>query len=53
MKEQASIFSLKPVSPVELFVNENFLDKLQNTEFKRTTVKFLKEFMEFKENTMK
>lgn len=32
--------------------NENYLDEPQETEFKRT-VKFIKEFKEFKEDTKK
>jgi hypothetical protein len=41
--DQASIFSLKP-SPLEMFTNENYVGELQDTEFKRTTINFIKEF---------
>ena len=33
-------------------VNENYLDELQNTKFKRTIINFIKVFKEFKD-TMK
>lgn len=34
MKDQASNFSIKPTSPVEIFVSENYIDELQDTEIK-------------------
>lgn len=38
MIDQASIFCLKFKSCVEMFDNENYLDGLQDTEFKRTSM---------------
>jgi hypothetical protein len=35
MKDQASIFSPELTSPVEMLDNENYLDELQETEFKK------------------
>lgn len=51
MNDQASIFPPKLSSPVEMFVNENYLDELQDTEFKRAITNFIKEFKEFEEDT--
>ena len=51
MNNQATIFSLKCTSFVEMFDNENYLDEPQNTKFKRTIINFLKELKEFKDKT--
>jgi hypothetical protein len=42
----------KTTSLIEMCVNENYLDELQNTKFKRTIINFIKVFKEFKD-TMK
>jgi hypothetical protein len=42
----------KPTSSLEMFPNGNFLDKIQDTEFKRI-IKFIREFKEFKEDRKK
>lgn len=47
MKGQASIFSPKSASPVEMFANENCSDELQDIGLKRVIVKLAKEFTEF------
>lgn len=49
MRDIASIFFLKPTSPVQMLANENYLDELRNTEFKRTPINPFKEFKELKE----
>lgn len=41
--------SPKPTSPIELFFNENYLDELQDTEFKRKIINTVKEFKNLKE----
>lgn len=51
MKDQVNMLSLKPISPVKIFANENYLDELQDTELKRTIKIFIKELKEFKEDT--
>lgn len=35
---------------MEMFTKENFLDKVQDTEFKRTIINFIKEFKDSKED---
>lgn len=35
MKDQASVFSPKPTSPVEMLASENFLDEPQYREIKK------------------
>lgn len=34
-EEPGNIFSLKPTSAIEMFVNENNLDEVQDAEFKK------------------
>ena len=46
MKDQVNMLSLKPISPVKIFANENYLDELQDTELKRTIKIFIKELKE-------
>lgn len=41
--DQVSIFSPKPTSPIEMFVNVNYLDEPQYREFKAKIINF-KEF---------
>lgn len=41
--------SPKPTSPIKLFFNENYLDELQDTEFKRKIINTVKEFKNLKE----
>lgn len=48
VKDQTSIFSPKPIISAKMFTNECYLNKLQDTQFKRTTLNFTKEFKEFK-----
>lgn len=50
-KDQAGIFSPKSTSAVEVFAHETYLDELQDTEIKRKSIKLLREFKQFKENT--
>lgn len=50
MKDQDSISPIKPTSPMEVFPNNNYLDKLQDTEFIRTVINFVKQFKEFQED---
>ena len=49
VKDPGSIFSPKPISLVEIFASEDYLDEIQDTEFKRTITIFINEFKEFKE----
>lgn len=42
---------LQNTSPVEMPANEDYLDELQDTGLKRTTINFIKEFKTFKENS--
>ena len=53
MKDQVNMFSPKPISPVKIFLSENYLDELQDTEFKRTLKIFIKELKGLKEDTQK
>lgn len=50
-EDQAGIFSPKSTSAVEMFAHETYLDELQDTEIKRKSIKLLREFKQFKENT--
>lgn len=50
-KDQAGIFSPKSTSAVEVFAHETYLDELQDTEIKRKSIKLLRKFKQFKENT--
>lgn len=47
MKDQATVFSSKPTSPVGIFANEDNIDESLDTEFKRTTINVLKELKAF------
>lgn len=53
MKDQSSLFSPKPTSPVEMFVQENYLGGSEDTEFKITIINFIEEFKEFKGDAKK
>lgn len=45
MNDQDSISpDSKSTSPVEVFINEIYLEVSQDTEFKRTIINFIKEF---------
>lgn len=46
MKDQVSVFSLKPTSSVEKFVfaNGNYLDKTKGKRFKGTIINLIEEF---------
>jgi hypothetical protein len=46
MKNQSSIFSLKPTSTIEMFANENNLDEAPDTEFEREILNTIKDFKE-------
>lgn len=35
---------IKSTSPIKVFYNKNYLDEIQDTEFKRTIINFIKEF---------
>jgi hypothetical protein len=48
MKYQGSTHAPKFTSPVEMFTSDNYLDKSKGTEFKRTIIKVIKEFKDFK-----
>ena len=43
MKNQSSIFSLKPTSTIEMFAKEDYLDRHQKTEFKRAIMNVIKD----------
>lgn len=45
-EKSASSFYSKHTSSIEVFANENYLNELQYTEFKRTIKNFVKEFEE-------
>jgi hypothetical protein len=45
--------SPKLTSLVEMLDSKNYLNELQETEFKRTIIDFIKELMEFKEEAKK
>lgn len=51
MKDQASTYFPTSTSPVEVFANENDLDKSQNTKFKKKNQNLTKELKEFEEDT--
>lgn len=34
---------VKSTSPIKLFYNKKYLDEIQDTEFKRTIINFIKE----------
>lgn len=53
MREQAGTFSPISTCPIEMFASENCLNEPQDTEFKRTVVKLINKFSEFKEDTKK
>lgn len=53
IKYKASFFSPEPMSPVEMFGSENYLDGTQDKDFKRTTTNFIQEFKDFKEKAKK
>lgn len=42
---------LKSSSPIEMISIKNYLHKLQDIKFKITTISFIKEFKELKEET--
>lgn len=44
---------LKLLSPVKVFVSENYVHGSQDIEFKRIFINVVKEFEEFKEHTKK
>lgn len=44
---------LKFSNPIEMLSNENYLHKPQDIKFKITTINFIKEFKELKEETKK
>jgi hypothetical protein len=48
MKGQASIFSPKSTSLIEMLANQNYSNELQDSEIKTTILNILKEFKEFK-----
>lgn len=49
MKDQASIFSAKHISHVEMFAYDNYLDVLQDKEIKKNS-HLLREFKELKDD---
>lgn len=53
MKDQASVFSPKTTSPVEMFAKENYPVKLQDMECQRTIINIIKEFEGVKEGSKK
>ena len=53
IKDEASLFSPEPISPGEMFDNENCLDETQDKDLKRTTTNFIQEFKEFKKKAKK
>lgn len=53
MDNQASTSSTKPISPVEMFVNEHYLNELQETKFKIMSKHSIKEFQDLKEERHK
>lgn len=36
----------KPITPINVFSNENYLDESQDTEFKTAVINFINEFKE-------
>lgn len=44
MKDQSSLFSLNSTSPIEMFADKNYLDKIEDTEFKGRIINGIKEF---------
>lgn len=53
MKDQASVFSPKPTSPVEMLASENFLDEPQYREIKKN-INSLKDLKKtYKESSVK
>lgn len=53
MTNQGNTFYSIPLSLTEMFANNNYLDELQDTEFKGTIINFIKYFKEFTEYTNK
>jgi hypothetical protein len=43
VKDQGSTLSI-PTSPIEIFSNKNYLDGSKDTDYKRATINFKKEF---------
>lgn len=46
MNSQDIMSPTKPITPINVFSNENYLDESQDTEFKTAVINFIKEFKE-------